>query len=205
MTKRLHPERRLPLKKLHLPKKLLRLLKIPVGKEIARCLFTGISTDTGCFRFANTTAHTFRVAAICAQYGAKVFELNQQLFETNTLGKLRMQAWIVEHMQMLAGNTMAICAIPKAVEERLGVSSDDMDNISNFPRSVAGVNIAATLREAENGVVKLSVRAVPGYDATRIAVRFGGGGHKGAAGGTLHMTMEEAVKAVEEVMTELCQ
>ncbi|MBO5169747.1 MAG: DHH family phosphoesterase [Oscillospiraceae bacterium] len=168
-------------------------------------IYVGLSTDTGCFRFANTTAHTFRVAAICAQYGAKVFELNQQLFETNTLGKLRMQAWMVEHMQMLGGDTMAICAIPKAVEERLGVSSDDMDNISNFPRSVAGVNIAATLREAENGVVKLSVRAVPGYDATRIAVRFGGGGHKGAAGGTLHMAMEEAVKAVEEVMTELCQ
>ena len=183
----------------------LELMEAPRQAEVLDRIYVGLSTDTGCFRFANTTAHTFRVAAICAQYGAKVFELNQQLFETNTLGKLRMQAWMVEHMQMLGGDTMAICAIPKAVEERLGVSSDDMDNISNFPRSVAGVNIAATLREAENGVVKLSVRAVPGYDATRIAVRFGGGGHKGAAGGTLRMTMEEAVKAVEDVMTELCQ
>ena len=184
---------------------LLAYLGVSPEPRLMDAIYVGLSTDTGCFRFANTTAHTFRVAAICAQYGAKVFELNQQLFETNTLGKLRMQAWIVEHMQMLAGNTMAICAIPKAVEERLGVSSDDMDNISNFPRSVAGVNIAATLREAENGLVKLSVRAVPGYDATRIAVRFGGGGHKGAAGGTLRMTMEEAVKAVGDVMTELCQ
>ncbi|MDY3773345.1 MAG: DHH family phosphoesterase [Candidatus Faecousia sp.] len=184
---------------------LLAYLGVSPDPRLMDAIYVGLSTDTGCFRFANTTAHTFRVAAICAQYGAKVFELNQQLFETNTLGKLRMQAWIVEHMQMLAGNTMAICAIPKAVEERLGVSSDDMDNISNFPRSVAGVNIAATLREAENGLVKLSVRAVPGYDATRIAVRFGGGGHKGAAGGTLRMTMEEAVKAVGDVMTELCQ
>ena len=166
-------------------------------------IYVGLSTDTGCFRFANTTAHTFRVAAICAQYGAKVFELNQQLFETNTLGKLRMQAWMVEHMRMLGGDTMAICAIPKAVEERLGVSSDDMDNISNFPRSVAGVNIAATLREAENGVVKLSVRAVPGYDATRIAVRFGGGGHKGAAGASMKLPLDEAVKAVEAVMSEV--
>ena len=184
---------------------LLAYLGVSPEPRLMDAIYVGLSTDTGCFRFANTTAHTFRVAAICAQYGAKVFELNQQLFETNTLGKLRMQAWIVEHMQMLAGNTMAICAIPKGVEERLGVSSDDMDNISNFPRSVAGVNIAATLREAENGLVKLSVRAVPGYDATRIAVRFGGGGHKGAAGGTLRMTMEEAEKAVEDVMTELCQ
>lgn len=173
--------------------------------KLMDALYVGLSTDTGCFRFANTTAHTFRVAAACAQYGARVFELNQQLFETNTLGKLKMQGWIVENMQLLGNNTMAICAIPKAVEEKLGVSSDDMDNISNFPRTVAGVNVAATLREAEGGIVKLSVRAVPGYDATKIAEPFGGGGHKGAAGGTMHTTMEEAVKAVKKVMLEQYQ
>lgn len=166
-------------------------------------IYVGLSTDTGCFRFANTTAHTFRVAAICAQYGAKVFELNQQLFETNTLGKLRMQAWMVEHMQMLGGDTMAICAIPKAVEERLGVSSDDMDNISNFPRTVAGVRIAATLRETADGDTKLSVRAVPGCDATRVTVRFGGGGHKGAAGASMKLPLTDAAKAVEQAMLEL--
>ena len=166
-------------------------------------IYVGLSTDTGCFRFANTTAHTFRVAAICAQYGAKVFELNQQLFETNTLGKLRMQAWMVEHMRMLGGDTMAICAIPKAVEERLGVSSDDMDNISNFPRTVAGVRMAATLRETEDGETKLSVRAVPGCDATAVTVRFGGGGHKGAAGASMKLPLDEAVKAVEAVMSEV--
>ena len=84
----------------------------------------------------------------------------------------------------------------------MGVTGDDMDNISSFPRTVAGVCMAATLREAENGDVKLSVRAVPGYDATRITVPFGGGGHKGAAGGTLKMTLEEAAQAVERVMLE---
>ena len=99
---------------------------------------------------------------------------------------------------------MAICAIPKTVEETLGVNSDDMDNISNFPRTVAGVNIAATIREAEKGKVKLSVRAVPGYDATVIAERFGGGGHKGAAGCTMEMTLAQAVSAVENVMLETC-
>ena len=115
-----------------------------------------------------------------------------------------MQAWIVENLRLLSGGTMAICAIPKTVEETLGVSSDDMDNISNFPRTVAGVNIAATIREAENGKVKLSVRAVPGYDATVIAERFGGGGHKGAAGATVEGTMDDAkaaiLRAYQEVM-----
>lgn len=182
----------------------LEILGVKPQGNILDAVYVGLSTDTGCFRFANTTAHTFHVAEVCARGGARVYELNQALFETNTLGKLKMQAWIVENLRLLSGGTMAICAIPKTVEEALGVSSDDMDNISNFPRTVAGVNIAATIREAENGKVKLSVRAVPGYDATVIAERFGGGGHKGAAGCTMEMTLAQAVSAVEKVMLETC-
>ena len=183
---------------------LLELMYVVSEPRIMDALYVGLSTDTGCFRFANTTAHTFHVAEACARGGARVYELNQALFETNTLGKLKMQAWIVENLHLLAKGSMAICAIPKAVEVELGVSSDDMDNISNFPRSVAGVNIAATLREAENGKTKMSVRAVPGYDATVIAERFGGGGHKGAAGCTMDMTLSDAAAAVEKVMLETC-
>ena len=182
----------------------LEILGVKPQGNIMDAVYVGLSTDTGCFRFANTTAHTFHVAEVCARGGARVYELNQALFETNTLGKLKMQAWIVENLRLLSGGTMAICAIPKTVEETLGVNSDDMDNISNFPRTVAGVNIAATIREAEKGKVKLSVRAVPGYDATVIAERFGGGGHKGAAGGTMEMTLDQAVSAVEKVMLETC-
>ena len=173
--------------------------------EVLDRIYVGLSTDTGCFRYANTTAHTFRTAAECAQGGARVFELNQELFETNTLGKLRMQGWIVEHMHMLHCGSMAICAIPRSVELELGVTSDDMDNISSFPRSVAGVNIAATLRETEDGLIKISVRAVPGYDATVIAEKFGGGGHKGAAGASLRVPMNQAVQLVEQAMLESCQ
>ena len=104
---------------------------------------------------------------------------------------------------MLKSGTMAICAIPKAVEQEIGVTEDDMDNISNFPRTVAGVCIASTLRETKEGDVKLSVRAVPGYDATVLTAKFGGGGHKGAAGATLKMPLEAAAKAVEAAMLEL--
>lgn len=182
----------------------LEILGCPMTPGLGDALYVGLSTDTGCFRFANTTAHTFRTAAVCAQYGARIFELNQQLFETNTLGKLRMQGWIVEHMKLLEGGSLAVCPIPREVEEQIGVTSDDMDNISNFPRTVAGVNMAATLRQTPQGEVKLSVRAVPGYDASIVAQRFGGGGHKGAAGGILKgMGLNEAAAAVEAVMKEL--
>ncbi len=176
------------------------MMGVQADRKIAEAVYVGVSTDTGCFRFANTTAHTFAVAAECARGGAKVYELNQELFETNTLGRLKMQAWIVDHMQMLKDGEMAICAIPKAVESSIGVTEDDMDNISSFPRTVAGVCMAATLRETAEGDIKISVRAVPGYDATKVTVKFGGGGHKGAAGASLKMPLAEAAKAVEEAM-----
>lgn len=172
-------------------------------KAIAEAVYVGVSTDTGCFRYSNTTAHTFAAAAWCAKAGARIYELNQELFETNTLGRLRMQAWIVEHMQLLRNGEMAIVAIPKAAEEVLGVTEDDMDNISSFPRTVAGVCMAATLRETSDDGTKISVRAVPGYDATAVTVPFGGGGHKGAAGASLKMPIAEAVAAVEKAMLEL--
>ena len=181
----------------------LELSGVQMERKVAEAVYVGLSTDTGCFRFSNTTAHTFAVAARCAQAEARIYQLNQELFETNTLGRLRMQAWIVDHMQLLRGGEMAIIAIPRSVEESIGVTEDDMDNISSFPRTVAGVCMAATLRETADGDTKISVRAVPGYDATKVTVPFGGGGHKGAAGASLKMPIGEAAKAVEKAMLEL--
>lgn len=173
---------------------------ISADRPLAEAVYVGASTDTGCFRFANTTAHTFAVAAQCAKAGARIYELNQELFETNTLGRLRIQGWIVEHLELIRDGEMAICAIPRSVEKQIGVTEDDMDNISSFPRTVAGVRMAATLRETADGEVKISIRAVPGFDAAKVAEKFGGGGHKGAAGASLQMSLDEAVKAVEAAM-----
>lgn len=177
---------------------------VTLDKNIAEAIYVGTSTDTGCFRYANTTAHTFETAAACAASGAEIYRLNQELFETNTLGRLRMQSWIIDNMQLLRNNTLAVVAIPKAVETQMGVTGDDMDNISSFPRTVSGVQMAATIREGEKGVVKLSVRAVPGLDASAVCARFGGGGHVGAAGATLYLELGAAAAAVAEAMVEVC-
>ena len=78
-----------------------------------------------------------------------------------------------------------------------------MENVSGFPRSIEGVKIAATLRQTANGCVKISVRALPGYDAARVCATFGGGGHKGAAGATLKAELEEAATMVSMEMERL--
>ena len=179
---------------------LLMLLGVTMDTPIANALYTAVSTDTGCFRYANTTDKTFMVAAACKAVSPDLTEITRQLFDTVTLGRLKLQSWLVEHMELLQGGTIAICAIPLDLKDRLGITEEDMENISGFPRSIAGVKISATLREDEEGPVKLSVRAVPGYDAAAICEKFGGGGHKGAAGAGLDMSLQQAVEAVKAVL-----
>ena len=170
---------------------------------MADALYTAISTDTGCFRYANTTDNTFRVAAECAKVSKNLHSLNQRFFETNTLGRLRLQAYLIENAIFLQGGKAVICPLPKSVELALGLTEDDMDNISGFPRTIEGVQMAATIRQEGESKVKISVRAVPGCDAAAVCAKFGGGGHKGAAGASAVMSMDEAVAALKEAIPAL--
>ena len=163
---------------------------------MAEALYTAVSTDTGCFRYANTTADTLRVAAACKEAGADTFAINQALFETNSLARLKVQAYMLENAIFLQDGKIAVCALPKSVEAECGAGEDDLDNISGFPRSIEGVKLAVTIRDEGEHKVKMSVRAVPGCYASAICAKFGGGGHKGAAGASMMMTMDEAVEAV---------
>ena len=174
-----------------------------LDEQMADALYTAISTDTGCFRYANTTANTLAVASQCAKVSGNLFAINQALFDTNSLGRLRLQGWLVEHAIFLQDGKIAICALPKSVEKALNLTEDDLENISGFPRSIEGVKIAATIREDNETRVKISVRAVPGYDAAAICQNFGGGGHKGAAGASMSRSLDEAVEAIKNVMPKL--
>lgn len=172
---------------------------IEMTKELAWRLYIAVSTDTGCFRYANTGAHSYRVAAACAETGADLYPITQALFDTNSLSKLKLQSWMVENARFLSGGKAAVCAIPKALEDT--VSREELEGISGFLRSIEGVKISATIRQTETGT-KMSVRAVPGYDATLVCRKFGGGGHKGAAGASLTLSLDEALEAASAALTE---
>ena len=137
-----------------------------------------------------------------AQAGADIAGLNLELFETNSLAKLRLHAWIAENVKIFGDGELAIVAIPKAVEERLGVTDAELGNLSSYARSIEGVCLAATLRQGKYGETKISIRAVPGWDAAAVCERFGGGGHPGAGGATTRMSLEDTAKLLEEYMLE---
>ncbi len=180
-------------------------LGVQLDKTIAEALYTAVSTDTGGFRYANTTAHSFLVAAECAKAGGDLHSINQQIFETNSFAKLRLQSWMTENIRFRCGGQVAVCALPAQVERELGLTEDDLENVSGFPKSIEGVRIAATLRQVGSGFVKISVRALPGYDAAAVCAKFGGGGHKGAAGAVIRAELEEAAAKVSMEMEALLE
>lgn len=177
-------------------------MEVEPDEKMAEAIYVGVSTDTGCFRFGNTSAHSFDTAADCAAAGADIFYWNQLLFDTNTMSKLRLQGWVAEHTRLFCDGKMAICALPRSVEQELGVTEDDLSNLCSFIRSIEGVCMAALLRETEENVSKLSLRSVPGWDCAAFCGLFGGGGHVGASGASLHLNLAQAEKAVFQAMIQ---
>ena len=181
----------------------LEALGIALDIPMADALYTGVSTDTGCFQFGNTKDETFLTGALCARVSPNLPRLNRHLFATFSLSRLRLQGWIVENADFSQGGKVCICGIPAATLTQLGVTEDDLENIAGFPRSIAGVVVAATLREEPDGSLKLSVRCPADVNAEELCKKFGGGGHKGAAAAVLRMPMADAIAAVKAAIPEI--
>ena len=180
---------------------LLRQMKAPIDAKIAEALYCAISTDTGCFRYSNVTARTLRAAADCKEYGADIFKINQVMFMTKRLARLKLDAYLTQTTEFFADGLVALSIIPEKLKEELGITEDDIDDISGFGREIAGVEIAIMLRQVAEGG-KISVRTSPNYDASAFCAAVGGGGHKAAAGATVPGGIEEAKKQILQALEE---
>ncbi len=179
---------------------LIPLLGISLDREMAEALYVAISTDTGCFRYSNVTADTFRCASRCVEAGAEVYPINRRFFETKSRPRLALEAWLVEHMEYDSGGIVALSVIEPTLMQRLRLTEDDVNDIAGFGRTIEGVEIAVMLREVENGMGKVSVRTSPAYSAARICAQLGGGGHPAAAGASVPGGIPAARKAVMEAV-----
>lgn len=181
---------------------LLSLLGVRLDKEMGEALYVAISTDTGCFRYTNVTADTFRCAAACMDAGAEIFPINRVFFEAKRRPRLALEAWLVEHMEFFAQGRVAVSAIPQALMERLQLTEDDIDDISGFGRAIEGVDVAVMLREVEGGKGKISLRCSPAFNAAAICAKLGGGGHPGAAGASVEGGIPAAKEAILAAIAE---
>lgn len=169
----------------------------------AEALFVAVAMDTGWFRFANVRPATLALAAELVQAGARPEILYEQLFERNSLGRLKLMGLVLERLQVTHGGRVAYTEIHRGDYEAVGAVPQDSEDLVNFTRSVAGVEIGLFFLEQPRGGIKVSFRS-RGPDVARLAERFGGGGHKLASGATLTTTLPAAraavLAAVEDVL-----
>lgn len=181
---------------------LLELMGVAPDKQIAEALYVAISTDTGCFRYSNTTENTLLCAAKCKAWGADTFPINKTMFMTKRMARWKLESYLVQTVEFYRDGLIGLCKIPSDVQTDLGITEDDIDDISGFAREIEGVEIGIMLRQVEGGNGKISVRTSPNYDAASICARIGGGGHAAAAGATvpggIAGAKEKILAAIEE-------
>ncbi|MCH5300264.1 MAG: bifunctional oligoribonuclease/PAP phosphatase NrnA [Ruminococcus sp.] len=177
-------------------------LGVKITKEIANCLYTGISTDTGCFRFSNTTAQTHRIAADLMEAGCDFEIINKNMFDTKSKARVELEKNLYDTMEYFADGKGAIMCISLDMLEKLNISGDEIEGIENIPRLIEGVLLGITMKEREKNSYKVSVRTNECINASEFCAKFGGGGHIAASGckinGDYETVKSKLIKAAEE-------
>lgn len=184
----------------------IKALGVEITKNIADCIFTGLSTDTGCFRYANVTPRTMHMAAEMIESGADHSKINIIMFETKTRTYVALERLALESMKMYLDGKCAFITITQDMYRRSGSDESEVDAIAAIPRQIEGVVVGVTMREKTDGTFKVSMRTHEGVDASAVCAMLGGGGHPRAAGCTVSGNVNTArnlvVSCIEKYLQE---
>jgi phosphoesterase RecJ-like protein len=175
---------------------LARAARWPITPEVARALYVAILTDTGGFRFSNTSPRALRVAAELLEQGLDAEEIYRDVYATASEGRIRLTADVLETLVVEPEVGLAWVTVPPGSLERYGVDSEELEGVVEFPRSIRGTRLALLFRQLVGGRIKVSFRSVGDVDVAKLAGSFGGGGHTKAAGASLHGTLADVQEKV---------
>ena len=178
----------------------IREMGAPVSPFCATALFTALSSDTGGFRYANTTTQTLRYAADLMELGADTETIRVQLFESKSCGRIAVEAEALSHVRYYAGGRIAVIAVTTEMVERAGVDESELEGLASKPLTIIGVDIGITLKERADGSIRVSMRSNDQADVSAVCRRFEGGGHIRAAGCRIWKPLAEA----EAVLVNAC-
>src|SRR5712692_7384763 len=167
-------------------------LQWPLSPDAARALYVGILTDTGGFRFANTTPRVLQVAGALLERGVDPESIYESVYASAPEGRVRLTAEVLGTLVVEPERGLAWVTVPPDALQRHRATADDLDGIVEYPRSIAGVRLDLLFRQLANGKVKVSFRSLGDVDVAELAHRFGGGGHRKAAGASLDGSLAEA-------------
>lgn len=159
----------------------IKALDVEIDSKMAGCLYTGLTTDTGCFRYASTTAKTYRAAADLIELGADNGTINRVMFETKTKTYARLERMALESMEFFENERVAVITVTQDMYKKTGSNEQETEALAPLTRQVEGVEIGITIREKTDGTCKASLRTFESVNAAELARFFGGGGHNQAA------------------------
>ncbi len=180
----------------HLVARLAREMGLQITEPMARALFAAIATDTGWFRFGSTTATTYKIAADLLECGASPAAIYGDLYERDTIGRVRLRGRILSRTQSEMDGQLVHTFVRKEDFAETGALPSDTEDAVNLTLAIAGTKVAVILVEQLKGGVKISFRSRCAVDCNRLANQFGGGGHKAAAGAFLESSLEEAQQRI---------
>lgn len=169
---------------------------VKIDKKIADCLYTGISTDTGCFRYASTTAQSYRIAAELIDLGADNGKINRAMFETKTKTYVALEKLALNNMKMFCNDRVAIITVTQDMYAKTGSNEQETEALAPLTRQIEGVEIGITIREKANKTCKASIRTYESVNAAALAKNFGGGGHAQAAACRFDCSVDEALEQI---------
>ncbi len=168
-----------------------------IDEKIAACLYTGISTDSGCFRYSCATSETHRIAAELLEYDFDHSALDFVFFDLKTKARIALEEKIYHDMEFYCGGKCALVTLTK--EELATVDSEDSNGLSAIPRMIEGVEVGVVIKQRGNGSWKASLRSNSTVDVQAVCSKFGGGGHEKAAGCSFgNMALEDIKKALTD-------
>lgn len=166
-------------------------LGVETNSYIRECIYTGISTDTGCFRYQNTTPQTFRIVADLMEKGIDSKKINKLMFETKTKSFLELELLARKTLEYHFDGRCAIITLTQSMYKESSSSEHECHPITALPRQIEGVLVGAVIKEKVDGTFGISVRTEGDIDASQICAKMNGGGHKGAAGASFTCPYEE--------------
>ncbi len=169
---------------------------------VAEGIYTAIVTDTGSFRFSNTTPRAHAIAAELLRRGVDPEAVYRRLFATVPLRRISLLRSALERLEADPEAGVSWITLPRAVLESVNATSEDLDGIVEYARSIEGTEVAILFRELPDGSTKVSLRSNGEADVNRIARQFGGGGHVKAAGALIARPLEEARASVLDATRE---
>lgn len=173
---------------------------VPLSKEAAECIYVGIVTDTGGFRYQNTTSQTHHHAQILLDTGIDVSSIASRVFDNISIAKFELTKLILSRMIMGSQGRYAYSYLLLADLEEVKATSEDVDGLVNYPRNLEGVDVGILFRELENNRTKISMRSHSLFNSSECLKPFGGGGHAGAAGATLDIPLKVALDSIVQAV-----